>query len=801
MRSSTRWRDFQLFVGLEIDAFELFSFDIFDTVLLRAVRSPPDVFLFVADRAHEQNLLDRGISRLQFMGARRQLEIDARERMRANAGTSEVTLNEIWANAPSFLGPPAEMSELEWEVEAQLAFSNPYALDLMRELNERGKRVCLTSDTYFEPAQLSKLLSYIGISESLYDRLFASCERLGSKHDGSMYGRVLRHYSTPPDKTVHFGDNQLSDWQQARNAGLDSRYFAAIHTPAAQTERETLLGWKSKQDPLHKIQGLGRGRVYDGDEAEQFFYSFGAATLGPSVSAYCAWIAQDAIRRNIDAIFPVLREGFTFGRLIRRALDYLGSTIRVEEINLSRRSCFLPSIENLDKEAIGLFCQRRNYTLMDFIVELGTSRPKSLAHILNEQLSSISNPNHPHSADFFRWAQSRDVQNAAKEAGVTARRMLVDYCQTRFDKCDQVALVDFGAAGNPQTWLASCLGAEGSNGRRPEIFNYLMYAIPAHVKNLVKGTMILPFCGYQSEHEVGQTRVLHRSFEPYETLMDGLERTTVGYQRDQNGNVHPVLGNRFDEPTHNKWILATQQGIDDAWEHFQHAAEKVGLEHLLSEDARERCLTLLTGVLDAPTQAEANFLGELVYEFNDGSNAAERVCGNSGKDLLLHLGPERFLADYKRRWGYWGSRVCWPQGSLTQSHPEAISDALGKVYTDYDFHFLTRDIVKSACEWIKVNGPESVGMYGAGVVGMEMLKYAERFGLHVEWVIDSNPALHSRPFGDRIITSVSSARNEGCSIFLVASAAFTDEITDIINGEFKNEKPIIFSSKNRDPVT
>lgn len=179
---------------------DVVSFDIFDTLILRLLGQPTDVFFIV-----EQKL---GI--MDFRNIRMQAEWEMRRKQHDCTGNYEVTLAQIWDNlAEELLGYgdekaasfSAEGQALEIATEVFLCYANPFMLALWQRLQEQGKRIIVVSDMYLPGDALSSLLEKKGFTG--FEKLYVSCEYGKSKADGSLYEQVKADYTGK--KILHIG--------------------------------------------------------------------------------------------------------------------------------------------------------------------------------------------------------------------------------------------------------------------------------------------------------------------------------------------------------------------------------------------------------------------------------------------------------------------------------------------------------------------------------------------------------------------------------------------------------------------
>lgn len=96
---------------------DILSFDVFDTLLLRRVMYPTDVFSIMAIKTGIPNF--------------KQIRIDAEEIARKKSKNKEVTIDDIYENMVCFSASIKEqLKDLEFETECSVCYANPYVKQL-----------------------------------------------------------------------------------------------------------------------------------------------------------------------------------------------------------------------------------------------------------------------------------------------------------------------------------------------------------------------------------------------------------------------------------------------------------------------------------------------------------------------------------------------------------------------------------------------------------------------------------------------------------------------------------------------
>lgn len=116
--------------------YDVISFDIFDTALLRKVAIPNHVFDIVSMEMHWPNFTD----------ARKKAEELARQQNLVHLGHREVTLDEIYQFLKSDYGIDDVWKDRECELEMQLSLPNPYIKSIYDRLISDRKEIIFCSD-------------------------------------------------------------------------------------------------------------------------------------------------------------------------------------------------------------------------------------------------------------------------------------------------------------------------------------------------------------------------------------------------------------------------------------------------------------------------------------------------------------------------------------------------------------------------------------------------------------------------------------------------------------------------------
>ena len=196
----------------ELRGYEMISFDIFDTLLLRRVNKPKDVFAIM----ESENKLSGFAQKREFS------ESLAREKKFASAGTREVTIDDIYQMPEMrIFGSREDLIELELAVEKRCCYANPEMLNIFEQLLSAGKSIVVTSDMYLHTEFIRELLDdcgYRGI-----EAYFISGDYSQGKGNGGLFKAVLEYASKR--RTAHIGGNFFGDVYPLKGSNITPFHY------------------------------------------------------------------------------------------------------------------------------------------------------------------------------------------------------------------------------------------------------------------------------------------------------------------------------------------------------------------------------------------------------------------------------------------------------------------------------------------------------------------------------------------------------------------------------------------------
>lgn len=315
---------------------DLVSTDVFDTLLLRRLRSER-ARIQHGERLFAQALLQAGHQVLasELTSARLEAQRLAYRAHDLSSRSGEVALDGIVERQLSMLGLPhtflPQRLAIEVEVERASLRPNLALAASLRACKAMGRRVVAISDTALSAAAIEMLIERHH-GAGLLDATYSSAQCGSTKREGGLFRLVLAEQGVAPGRMLHLGDDDHADHRVPGILGIRT-----IHLPRP--------GWRRKASRAHgAVVELQRTLRSDTPRrgassvsiADPF--AFGRDVLGPIVAEFCLaiWLfAAEAERHDDAALLFCARGGIGIRECFERVLARLGVTLSMPRRNLA----------------------------------------------------------------------------------------------------------------------------------------------------------------------------------------------------------------------------------------------------------------------------------------------------------------------------------------------------------------------------------------------------------------------------------------------------------------------------------
>ena len=303
-----------------IDAHDVISFDVFDTLIMRKTLYPQDVFELVALRGWRS-----GISGEDFKANRVMAELSV-----LDEGCH--TLDAIYDKLQKTYGFTDEIRayllNTEMEAEQDVIVARSAVVRAFRYAIKKKKPVYLTTDMYLPEEFLRALLYLHGIED--YEKIIISGYE-GTTKSQNLF-RVLQNIA-PSGKILHIGDNKQVDCLTAHLYGIDTFWVPSaleiwrMRDPSIGLEMfltvndRTLLGiYLSRcfQNPF--------ANAMEEAEEEWGIYDFAFSFAGPLLTCYILWLVQKVRNKDYEKLLFVARDGYLPMKLYQWFCNNTGRT-------------------------------------------------------------------------------------------------------------------------------------------------------------------------------------------------------------------------------------------------------------------------------------------------------------------------------------------------------------------------------------------------------------------------------------------------------------------------------------------
>jgi FMN phosphatase YigB (HAD superfamily) len=313
----------------------VFSFDVFDTMVTRAVGHPCAVTRIVADRLAHDDVLR--VPTEAWHMARQRSEASLVERWRRTADLRHIH-EEVAIRLGYDRRLAATTAATELDVERDLSRVVPGAPAMVRRARQTAAaQVAFVSDTPFPSAFIVELLDRAGLWQP-GDRCYSSAEQRATKSFGDLFGVVAADLQVPPERIRHVGDSRRGDVGHARLAG-----WRASRAPAAalnryerefEDEARTTVGvgsWLAGASRLARLEAVQHG-------VEPMIASVAAGVAAPLMFGFASWLLRSARAAGLRRLYFLARDGQVLRDIACGVQPALGTEIDCRYLYVSRRA-------------------------------------------------------------------------------------------------------------------------------------------------------------------------------------------------------------------------------------------------------------------------------------------------------------------------------------------------------------------------------------------------------------------------------------------------------------------------------
>lgn len=511
-------------------------FDIFDTLLTRAVAKPEHVFLLLGRRLCASGAL----ACTPEMFARQRLYAEERANLcKGGHPTLKLIYEEL---VRSFGLPPYTLEYLmgeELKLETELSRRVPGAEELLATARKRSPSLAFITDTNLPSYFLRDLLGIHGFWAS-GDRIFASCECGVDKGRGMMFPHVARELGFRPWHFVLHGNDEVADVRNGRLSGWRVRH---THDTKLNRYEETLASESFATGGLSSLMAsasrLARLSANNSSKRERTLSEVTAGVMAPTLTAWVSWIMRRAAQSGCKKVYFISRDGQVLVDVAQRLEAVLRTGLELRYLYGSRQAV--------------QFAGSPHDAIRD-LMRLGTCRLSDLRELLNVTAEELHPALPAKSRDYSRWnrnltsAEREELKSALAEeplrtlvekSSLETRNLLLAYLrQEGWGDQEPFALVDVGWRGSMAGALSKTL--ENEPIRNPDLYLFFGLADDAHrvAGPVARDRMEAWFFDDASKH--GYLPYLASTTSLIEMFCAADHGSVVGY-RQEGSEIKPIL--------------------------------------------------------------------------------------------------------------------------------------------------------------------------------------------------------------------------------------------------------------------
>lgn len=437
---------------------DLYSFDIFDTLIKRKCGKPEGIFFYVLEKIRKSDLDFPEIFKYIYPKIRRECEKNVRENYQKNFILSEIQFKSIFDYMSNiYCLSKIQIFKLEkWELEAE--YDNVEMIEKnflnLQSLVMNKKTVILISDMYL-PKKFIKLLLVKANPLLAKLPIFLSSDLGYQKSDGKLYLEVYKHYAPWSFKNwYHFGDNKNSDIEQAKKIGINTTF---VKTDSFNKFENSLINFFKSYDGFCIASLFRDFRVsLKHSEKDYFAYTMISSFLFP----YISWVLNNAVTKNLKTLYFISRDGYILKIIADAIIKYKRFNIKTKYFYGSRKVWRVSSqINQIDDEFFSYFGNlvgvHSYYSLLESLHLTEQEFKDNFSILKLNDKSKISPKDLLSLREFFK--NSKKYHEILLEKASKERRIVCDYIKKNIDFSEKFAFVEFWGRGYTQDCLTNLL--------------------------------------------------------------------------------------------------------------------------------------------------------------------------------------------------------------------------------------------------------------------------------------------------------------------------------------------------------
>ena len=427
---------------------KVISFDIFDTLLVRPVIEPRDIFYLFDKKLKKYNSYT--FTQLRFNAEEDMIKSNPNIYDIWNSIAKKNRLSKIDKNF---------LCEQEIELESDLLYTRKLIKKIFEYAIKSGKKVILTSDMYLTSEILSHILKKNGYKD--FKNIYVSNECNRRKSSGDLYKFIVNREEISPSELLHIGDNYYSDYKIANQIGINAIWVPSnvdlfLHdhkfSKKMNLKEITKLSYNNRI-----LLGYTINSLYEENNNAITLVDLSKLVIFPILMSILSLTNQSNFRSKYDKVFLCARDGYLPFEAFK-VFNKFKSTLPYEYFLASRQaySCIIypTPYSRLKKDSF-----LDNFTLLDYLNL--TILDKKILNLVKSKLSpdelNLSVKSNIEECNNMLRRFDTDISKAYTSRKIATKRY---YSKNIFSRKKRIIVFDCGYSGSISIALNKALDSK-----------------------------------------------------------------------------------------------------------------------------------------------------------------------------------------------------------------------------------------------------------------------------------------------------------------------------------------------------
>jgi len=437
--------------------FELYSFDIFDTLITRKVAKPVGIFVLLREilKTDPKYADIPSDVKENFIEYRTNAEYYTRKMNKLWHNSIDTTFESIYeyfkVNFNIAQNKIEKIKALELAIELDNVVPVKENVKYLKSLIENGKRVVLISDMYL-PENIIKQMLLKADPVLCQVKLYLSSTLGFMKSSGMLYEYVHEQEQVEYKNWQHIGDNKKSDYRKAKDLKIHAVLYPYI---SLKPYEENLLKFYLKSPVVQLAIGCAKNLRLNSFKTS-LIAQLGASLAAPILYSYVDWLLSQSLSRGITRLYFIARDGYILKQMADVIIKNKNLKIETNYIYGSRKAWRLSAQSLNDDKLYFQFIHTALWSseILEYAFNI---TKKELKDLLPVQLKNYSDNKKVDKLKEY-LLKNKKILEYALQKNSGNRNNAINYLKQNIDVSDaNFAFVDLSGSGFTQNCLAALM--------------------------------------------------------------------------------------------------------------------------------------------------------------------------------------------------------------------------------------------------------------------------------------------------------------------------------------------------------